>query len=408
MINTSENNYLNDYCSEFVNEHITDPVLELGKEQLIDFLQEYLKDKGYAKDRADAVLSIITGNSGTDITKYLTDYGNNKFAAKIASLDIFNKVDSALDFFEKGEAVHNLLKNGINMSSFSTQDMQTEEYKRLLKEQLDVVLGLTCDLMEYIPGGTMYSSSIPELQKAIDETIIRGLNYNTRTIAYNTATTLLGTNTPNSVLQWGKGYNCTGEQRYRLWENGPTLDQLQEIYNNYPEEKTSIFNEYLEWRIAYELRQAVYSDLENGFKELSDSEKKGLGEFEDYYSTTHIEITDSSSTSTITGDTNDNGSSDGDLTKTDDDENDSDPLSGDIIEQFPDIKNETNMPPKSRLTFWGHNHMLMFLSVDSRNSGDSFLENVENYSCGVERSENRHAVLYRAAAYRNAVVIVNS
>ena len=48
-------NYLNDYCSEFVNEHITDPVLELGKEQLIDFLQEYLKNKGYAKDRADAV-----------------------------------------------------------------------------------------------------------------------------------------------------------------------------------------------------------------------------------------------------------------------------------------------------------------------------------------------------------------
>lgn len=408
MLNKETNNYLNDYCSEFVNEHITDPVLELGKEQLIDFLQGYLKSKGYAKDRADAILSMVTGNSGTDITKYLTDYGNNEFAAKIANLDIFNKVDNALDFFEKGEAVHNLLKNGINMSSYSTQDMQTEEYKRLLKEQLDVVLGLTCDLMEYIPGGTMYSSSIPELQNAIDETIRAGLNYNKRTNVYDVATTLFNNRMPRYIEEWANGYIYTGDIRNNYWVKGPTLDQLQEIYNNYPEEKTSIFNEYLEWRIAYELRQAVYSDLENGFKELSDSEKKGLQEFEDYYSTTHIEITDSSSSSTITGDTNDNGSSDGDLTKTDDDENDSDPLSGDIIEQFSDIKNEINMPPKSRLTFWGHNHMLMFLSVDSRNSGDSFLENVENYSCGVERSENRHAVLYRAAAYRNAVVIVNS
>ena len=347
-------NYLNDYCSEFVNEHITDPVLELGKEQLIDFLQEYLKNKGYAKDRADAVLSMITGNSGTDITKYLTDYGNNEFAAKIASLDIFNKVDNALDFFEKGKAVHNLLKNGINMSSYSTQDMQTEEYKRLLKEQLDVVLGLTCDLMEYIPGGTMYSSSIPELQNAIDETINRGLIYNDRTVNYFITTNMYPPDrTPTYIINWCEGCALTGENRLSYWKKGPTVAQLSEIYEQFPQ-YSSNFDQYLEWRIAYELRQAVYSDLENGFKELSDSEKKGLQEFEDYYSTTHVETTDSSSSSTIIGDTNDNGSSDGDLTKTDDDENDSDPLSGDIIERFPDIKNETNMPPKSQTTFWGH------------------------------------------------------
>ena len=154
-----------------------------------------------------------------------------------------------------------------------------------------------------------------------------------------------------------------------------------------------------------------YYDNVNGMYESTPEELEAIKRIsaeQENNQKSEISDTDSSSSSTITGDTNDNGSSDGDLTKTDDDENDSDPLSGDIIERFPYIKNETNMPPKSRLTFWGHNHMLMFLSVDSRNSGDSFLENVENYSCGVERSENRHAVLYRAAAYRNAVVIVNS
>ena len=46
---------------------------------------------------------------------------------------------------------------------------------------------------------------------------------------------------------------------YGDWENGPTLEELEEIYNSdidtdYPE-GDDILNEYLEWRIQYEFEQ---------------------------------------------------------------------------------------------------------------------------------------------------------
>lgn len=56
-----------------------------------------------------------------------------------------------------------------------------KEADGLLKSQLGIFLDLTCDLMEYTPGGEMYSSTIPEIKKAIDQTIEKGLNYNGRT-----------------------------------------------------------------------------------------------------------------------------------------------------------------------------------------------------------------------------------
>ena len=52
-IDISTNNYLEDCCTEFVNKHITKPVLELGENELKSFLQEYLNTKGYAKDRVE-------------------------------------------------------------------------------------------------------------------------------------------------------------------------------------------------------------------------------------------------------------------------------------------------------------------------------------------------------------------
>lgn len=274
-------------------------------------------------------------------------------------------------------------------------------------------LELLTNIVSFAPQGVLYTESLASFNENF-EVVLKNLIREREFISVND--NLLLDSSKLSLINkpgfrnWYNGLkpSVSIDNVYDLWVDGPSLEILEEIYSEYPDFASTYMNDYLVWRVHYEVNLKYYEDINNIFGELSDSEKKGLQEFEDYYSTTHVETTDSSSSSTIIGDTNDNGSSDGDLTKTDDDENDSDPLSGDIIEQFPDIKNETNMPPKSRLTFWGHNHMLMFLSVDSRNSGDSFLENVENYSCGVERSENRHAVLYRAAAYRNAVVIVNS
>lgn len=402
---------LNEY-EEVVTEYITDSINDSAMDILIDCTEDYLEKCGYDISRTSAIGRYLTsGMSGT--AKRFFD--NCWDAIETLGLsDMYSAYSTISDF---APDLITIISNANSLEMYRNADgTYTDEGKELLEEALYSFLSVTGNLLEYVPGGSLYNPTFDVLAVGISDSIDLAQRHYSN-INYTNLMITLGLD--RFDLTYGVEFKNLSNG---IWQEAPSLETMAMAYKvtTNPSLFKELFGEYINWRIQYEfeieLRESgidpqEYYDNVNGMYESTPEELEAIKRIsaeQENNQKSEISDTDSSSSSTIIGDTNDNGSSDGDLTKTDDDENDSDPLSGDIIEQFPDIKNETNMPPKSRLTFWGHNHMLMFLSVDSRNSGDSFLENVENYSCGVERSENRHAVLYRAAAYRNAVVIVNS
>lgn len=402
---------MNRKYEEVVTEYITDSINDSAMDILIDCTEDYLERCGYDISRTAAIGRYLTsGMSGT--AKRFFD--NCWDAIETLGLsDMYSAYSTISDF---APDLITIIRNANSLEMYRNADgTYTDEGKELLEETLYSFLSVTGNLLEYVPGGSLYNPALDVLTVGISDSIDLAQRHYAE-IEYTNVMISLNLTQYNKDDRFSNLIN--GD-----WQNGPDIKTMAQAYNNNSTNKAlfkELFGEYINWRIQYEfeieLRESgidpqEYYDNVNGMYESTPEELEAIKRIsaeQENNQKSEISDTDSSSSSTIIGDTNDNGSSDGDLTKTDDDENDSDPLSGDIIERFPYIKNETNMPPKSRLTFWGHNHMLMFLSVDSRNSGDSFLENVENYSCGVERSENRHAVLYRAAAYRNAVVIVNS
>lgn len=403
---------MNRKYEEVVTEYITDSINDSAMDILIDCTENYLERCGYDISRTSAIGRYLTsGMSGT--AKRFFD--NCWDAIETLGLsDMYSAYSTISDF---APDLITIISNANSLEMYRNADgTYTDEGKELLEEALYSFLSVTGNLLEYVPGGSLYNPTFDVLAVGISDSIDLAQRHYSN-INYTNLMITLGLD--RFDLTYGVEFKNLSNG---IWQEAPSLETMAMAYKvtTNPSLFKELFGEYINWRIQYEfeieLRESgidpqEYYDNVNGMYESTPEELEAIKRIsaeQENNQKSEISDTDSSSSSTIIGDTNDNGSSDGDLTKTDDDENDSDPLSGDIIERFPYIKNETNMPPKSRLTFWGHNHMLMFLSVDSRNSGDSFLENVENYSCGVERSENRHAVLYRAAAYRNAVVIVNS
>ena len=72
-----------------MNEYLKEPLEEYAKEQIVDFVQEFLIQKGYGKDQIQATVEFITHTGyNTDLSQFLTIECDNKFAAKLASIDV--------------------------------------------------------------------------------------------------------------------------------------------------------------------------------------------------------------------------------------------------------------------------------------------------------------------------------
>ncbi len=304
---------MNRKYEEVVTEYITDSINDSAMDILIDCTENYLERCGYDISRTSAIGRYLTsGMSGT--AKRFFD--NCWDAIETLGLsDMYSAYSTISDF---APDLITIISNANSLEMYRNADgTYTDEGKELLEEALYSFLSVTGNLLEYVPGGSLYNPTLDVLAVGISDAIDLGKKH------YNDIDYVYNMNALNMQQYDNSEFRALIAGK---WQDGPDIKTMAQAYNNNSTNKAlfkELFGEYINWRIQYEfeieLRESgidpqEYYDNVNGMYESTPEELEAIKRIsaeQENNKKSEISDTDSSSSSTITGDTNDNGSSDG-------------------------------------------------------------------------------------------------
>lgn len=210
--------------NEFLEEYVKGPIEDYTKEQLVECFQEYLVSKGYGYDQATAAVDYVTGGGqGVNYSGFLQTEGNSKFARKLANLDVAKLYSYYSTVSSYAVPVQNLYNDLSELKNHVTENGGYDaEGNKLLEDALYNYMDLTGNLADNVPGGFIFSDILNEMKPIIEDGIktIKGK------ISSNSIAGFLSNSENIHYLDSGTQALIDGK-----WENGPTLNQLEDIYN---------------------------------------------------------------------------------------------------------------------------------------------------------------------------------
>lgn len=247
---------------EFVNEYLEKPLESYGKKQISQCVQDFLVQKGYGKTQVQATVEYVTHTGyGANLEQFVIKEGNSKFAAKLASINVAKTYSYYAQISSIAKPVESLYENLSKLESCKTEEGNyTKAGQELLETSLYSFLDISGKLVNYTPGGFLYTKTISEMVPIIKNGVAV-IKSETNEIAFNS---FMSENIDYCI----KSVNALANGD---WENGPTLEELEEIYNNCS--GTEIFDEYLEWRIQYEFEQELIKngvDIEDYYEMMAE------------------------------------------------------------------------------------------------------------------------------------------
>ena len=235
--------------NEFIEEYLVDPTIDYTKEQIMDSLQEYLVTKGCGIDQFEATVEYVTdGGKGVDFKGFLQIEGNSNFATKLANMDVAKTYSYLATISGFAEPVGELYDNLSKLENYKNEDgSYTYEGNQLLEDSLYAFIEAVGEGANLIPGGfgfsTLANEIIPIIGDGIDTINLKiDANEFTKFGQYNDHYYRKYPSIQNNLM--------IGD-----WENGPSLEELEDIYNNCTD--TDVFDEYLAWRIQYEFEKKL-------------------------------------------------------------------------------------------------------------------------------------------------------
>ena len=287
-----------DWATAYLMANGYDGEKEISNAEMSKIMRQYLKDIGLSDTRINSLMDIAEG-------KPLVSGLYNGNSANLTPFEaILEKVVEGEDLyieelFDCDMTTYNISENILNLARLGYEMSNTNSES--LKYRVDKVdtaleaLDLLNNIIGLTPHGVLYSEPLSEFIPNLETTLKSLIKNFTRTeIIYEVLleNENYGIENKPGFNNWlaGMSPRLNDDDVYEKWINGPNLKTLEQIYEKYPNFAAKYMNDYLVWRVHYEVNLKYYEDINNVFGELSDSEKKGLQEFEDYYSTTHTEL----------------------------------------------------------------------------------------------------------------------
>jgi Ca2+-binding RTX toxin-like protein len=232
---------------EFIEKYLTEPLEEYSQDQIMEALQEYLIDLGYGKEKTIATIEYVTnGGQGVDFSGFLNVEEDSAFARKLADLDVAKIYSYYASITTFAPDIYSLYKNLKDLDFYRNEDGTfNAEGKKRLEESLYSFLSISGNLIDMIPGGFIYSIIFDESHEYIADGIRKKNDFN---ISYY-----------GQVFLIQHGYDSIEWENLisKNYENGPTLEQLEDLFNKYGNECENFFDDYIEWRIQYEFEQKL-------------------------------------------------------------------------------------------------------------------------------------------------------
>ena len=270
--------YLNNHQEEIyeILKEKSDSLIEDGvsdlEEQLMDCFIEIIEEKAHGRE--DAILSIymITdGANGVDFEKNLKIPEDSVVCDKLSKgIEAYKKITECKETLETGYKWYNNFKD--------LKKLQNEDgtFGREGKKQLEKILYDFIDdsssIIDKIPAAGLYGKAMSAMLGVVRDmlpgTIAAARAHNDLTeldslygdyavsndpedaeIAYRLAMFL----EDNRYIDWTKDYS--NSELEKTFKDGPTYDQMIKIYLDHP--GCDLFDEYIEWRYAYECSEAL-------------------------------------------------------------------------------------------------------------------------------------------------------
>ena len=244
MKQVDEKEFLNKYF-----DNITEDAKGKATDLVKDAIQDYLVERGYGKDKAEAIIDFITvNNKDINYDSILNMKNDSRFAAKLADLEVFETIDALSTYSE-------YIKNAAdyyNKVNKMAEDMDNNGYcePEDLKELLSHFLGDVNSLAGKLPTSNNLTSTALD---GLKDYIMGGVDLVIEEAETNRIYEFIVRY--DSRINNSKYYkiNYIAEKNY---EKGPTLKELYEIYDEFGE-SANVFDPYLEWRITYEFNQEL-------------------------------------------------------------------------------------------------------------------------------------------------------
>ncbi len=256
------NNTSLDYANYFM-EQIEDASKEKAKSVLKDMIIESVKDKTGVNDM-NLIVYMLDNSDGLDNGTYM-DILEMKYQS-LSDTAIIDKPISDLSAKDISHILGDLKKvnslyskaNGIYQFYKEFDDVYDKVQNKTLTNDdlinfLDTCLGEVTDIVVDLLGSSKVLESslktinkyiideIKEIDKMAQKDIINQFLLEHLYVSFESSALKKYANELNALV------DCS-------WENGPTLDQLKEIYAMFPEDSGKL-DPYLQWRYVYELEQ---------------------------------------------------------------------------------------------------------------------------------------------------------
>ncbi len=208
-------------------------------------IQDFLVEKGYGRSNAEAFIDFITTNNKQIDYSHILDIDDDKeLYAKIADLEVFKNINKLRD-------CNNLLNDSLGTYQLCIKlDKQMKENggcePEELKELLSIILDSSINAVNAMPGSNIFSKTAYQGLKSYI------LDFTDFIIDDSNQKKINGFLTGSSLLtkeQWGELFDGH-------WEKGPSISELEYIYEQYGSEASAL-DSYLEWRVAYEYNQGL-------------------------------------------------------------------------------------------------------------------------------------------------------
>ena len=244
MVNENEKNPYD----EFMEKYLKGRVSKYTKTQLLNAAQNYLLDKGFGAAQTEAaVLFITNGGRGVDFSGFLDVEPDSPFAAKLASLDVAKTYSHLTKVLTYANIIQDLCDNLSDIEDYRNPQSGklNSAGEEKLRGALNNFIDLTTNLLNFVPGGFIYSIPLSALKGEIDKAIDLGNNWNNRTemLLFITNNDLEGS--PG----WADLFN--GDK-----ENGPSLSEMNKVFDEIGDVSDAL-DDYIEWRIKYEFEEEL-------------------------------------------------------------------------------------------------------------------------------------------------------
>lgn len=270
--------YLNNHQEEIyeILKEKSDSLIEDGvsnlEEQLMDCFIEIIEEKAHGRE--DAILSIymITdGANGVDFEKNLKIPEDSVVCDKLSKgIEAYKKITECKETLETGYKWYNNFKD--------LKKLQNEDgtFGREGKKQLEKILYDFIDdsssIIDKIPAAGLYGKAMSAMLGVVRDmlpgTIAAARAHNDLTELDSLYGDYAVSNDPedaeiayrlemfledNRYIDWTKDYS--NSELEKTFKDGPTYDQMIKIYQDHP--GCDLFDEYIEWRYAYECSEAL-------------------------------------------------------------------------------------------------------------------------------------------------------